>query len=227
MASVFDALTSESDLSNKLEAYFATITVRRDLAQTFGLLAAQSVLQKTLEFRSFHSLVRGLEGIVLDDPGTSDHHVILCVSAVRGAVLYLSHDGTTRIVFKDLDSFWEAINRAADKDEFVEDEHPTMAWVAQDQAGLQGLISKLRSDPAYEEIGPALVPSLSLEDTDFLMGLVDQNSVYIPEAVCREVEARPAAHLLPLIERAEAHPHWMVRNAAIRARVKIDSSTNV
>lgn len=227
MAEEFDALTGDPNLSNKLEAYFNDVAEKGDLAQAFGLLPAQAVIQKTLEFRAFHPLVWSLHGIILDDPNTSDHHVMLCVAGVRGAVMHLCHDGTTRIVFKCTNSFLEAVGRAADEGGFVEDEHPTMAWVADEQDGLQDLISSLRNHVDYDDIGPALVPSLNLKNVEFLANLVEQDSVYVAEAVCREIEIRPAEHLMPVLERAGVHHHWMVRNASIRARAKINGLRNI
>jgi hypothetical protein len=191
------------------------------LDQDLGLLPQSAIIERTRKFRNFHPAVRNLCGIVVDDPGTSDHHVVLCRGAVKGTVLYLAHDGDSRIVFDNIGSFLKAARRAADADGFIDDEHPALAWVADDQTALRHLIVSLRSGPRYGDTVPVLIPSLDLADLDFLSTLIRDDDFYVAEAVCRQIVVRPAAQLMPIVELGQVHAHWMVRNASTQARERI------
>lgn len=221
MIAELNALTGDAGIAEGLDAYFNVVSEWGAPAASIGLLSAQSVIEQSREFRTFHPVVQRLQGIILDDPGTSDHHIVLCRAGVAGSVLHLAHDGTSRIVFDNIRSFLEAARRAAALNGLIEDEHPRHARVLSDQVALRGLIEFLRSDPDYDDIVPALVPSLELSDPNYLSTLVVGEDVYVAEAVCQEITARPSADLMPVVETGEAHAHWMVRNAAASARERI------
>lgn len=214
------ALTGDVRIAEKLETYFQTIEELPE-ADDLGLLDMMKSIEQTEEFRSFHPVVRELKGFILDDAGTSNHHVFIGQSPLVGAVLHLSHDGDSRVVFACVESFMQAAKRAAADEAEIEDEHPEHAWVANDQAKLKELISSLRASPDSEDILTVLVPSLELSDIDFLTSLMEEDGFYIAEAVCNEIVLRPKAHLLPIARKGEEHPHPVVREAAAKARERI------
>ena len=170
-------LVGESALSAVLDAYFRALSERDKTRRCLGLLSEAESVARTQEFRAFHPVVRSLRGIVLDDPGTSDHHLVLCRNGVKGTVLHLTHDGTSRIVFDGIGSFLEAAHHCTDAGSFIDDAHPDHAVVLDDQAMLRSLIVLLRSEPDYGDIVPALVPSLELADLDFMSMLVGGDDV--------------------------------------------------
>lgn len=215
------ALTGDHDITEKLEAYFRTVDAWSEGRDELGLLPRPEAIEQTENFRSFHPLVRTLQGIVLDDPDTSNHHVVVCRSPLEGTVVYLAHDGDSRIVFDGITSFMEAARRASDAGGFLDDEHPQHAWIAGDQAGLKSLIAQLCSEADNEDIVPVLVPSLDLSDPDYLSILFGGDDVYVAEALCRTIAQRPMPHLMQVAEQGEQHPHPMVRNAATLARKRI------
>ena len=214
-------LTGDADIAEQLETYFSIVDERHQGRDDLDLLTMVESIELTEEFRTFQPIVRDLQGVILDDPGTSDHHVLLCRVPFDGAVLHLTHDGESRVVFNSIESFLEAAHRASGIGGYVEEEHPEHAWIADDQATLKNLIASLRSEPDGEDILPALIPSLELSDVDFLSALVTGKGFYVAEAVCREIAARPTPHLLSVAKLGEEHSHSMVRTAAAKARERI------
>jgi hypothetical protein len=210
-------------IAGRLETYFGIVDEWAGGRNDLGLLSMEESIEQTNQFRSFHPLVRDLQGIVLDDPGTSDHHVSLCREPFKGAVMHLAHDGESRIVFEGIDSFLLAARYAAKGGGYVDDEHPKHAWMADDQTALKALIILLVSEPDSEDIVPALLPSLDLFDTGFLSTLVSADDLYVPEAVGREIAKRPASHLMVVAKLCEEHRHPMVHNAGTVARERIAS----
>jgi hypothetical protein len=221
MNSRLAALAGNAAISDQLNSYFGTVDEWHDGIDNLGLLPTMAAIEQTESFREFHPLVRHLQGIILDDPDTSDHHVVLCRDPLGGVILHLAHDGDSRIVFGSIDSFLAAARRASDARDFLQEEHPEHAWVVDDQAALKSLIVLLRSEPDGEDVVPALVQSLDLSDADYLSTLVDGDDVYVAEAVCHAIAKRPAPHLISVTARCEQHPHAMVRNAAALAARRI------
>jgi hypothetical protein len=72
-----------------------------------NLIMPRDAAALTAQFREFHPVVQVLQGVVLDDPDTSNHHVYLSTKCCAGTVLYLDHDGDSRIVSPSLVSFLE------------------------------------------------------------------------------------------------------------------------
>ena len=209
------------EIAAQLENYFGIVEEWGDGRNDHGLLSTEESVEWTNRFRSFHPLVRDLQGIILDDPGTSDHHVALCREPFKGAVLYLAHDGESRIVFEGVDSFLIAARYAAKRGGYVVDEHPNHAWMADDQPALKGLIILLASGPDSEDIVPALLASLDLSDAGFLSALVSADDLFVPEAVGREIAKRPSSHLMAVAKLCEDHRHPMVQKAGAVARERI------
>jgi hypothetical protein len=214
-------LTGDPKLAQDASAYFHTLGTRPDAGHDLGLLNEAAAIALTRQFRSFHPVVQGLHGILLDDPDTSDHHVLLGHEAVSGAILYLAHDGDSRIVFPGLNAFLAAARQAAASGDTIEDQHPDRACILPDQPALRSLIASLRPTPHYEDTAPLLIASLDLAEIDFLAALVRDPPVYVAEAVLRAIAARPSATLLPIVDAGASHDHVMVRNAADAARRRI------
>lgn len=218
-------LTGDADLALRLDDYFHSVDAREllaGIAETPGLLSFQQAVQWTEDFRSFHPLVDSLRGIVLDDADTSNHHIVLCAASVKAMVLYLNHDGDSRIVFDSIEIFAEAAAHVGRTGGSLKDEHPAHSPFAKDQTGLRNLMAALRSHPdGGEDVLPALVPSLDLSDADFLLSLISDDELVVAEAVGRAVACRPASHLLPVVEACERSPHPMVRTAGGLARARI------
>ncbi|CAM4385281.1 hypothetical protein [Kerstersia similis] len=212
------ALAGNAALAEKLSLYFQRIADWEAGRRTLGLLTQQDAATQTEQFRSFHPLVRELQGIILDDPDTSSHHIVLGCSALQGAVLFLTHDGDSRMVYGDIEHFLSAARQACAAGEMLDEVAPDQAWVAADQPALRQLCQQLLDTPEAEEVLPALIPSLDLTDAQALSLLVRDEDIYVPEALCREIAARPAAHLMPVVTRCEKHPHLMVQQAAARAK---------
>ncbi|PXA99527.1 hypothetical protein DMC47_02850 [Nostoc sp. 3335mG] len=204
-----------------MHAYFSTVDEWAIGKSTLGLFSIEESIDWTNQFLAFHPMVRHLQGIILDDPGTSDHHASLCRDPFKGAVMYLAHDGESRIVFDGMDSFLKAARDAAERKEAVYEQHPKRSWIVNDQAALKDLITSLQSGADGEDIVPALVPSLDLSDTDFLATLVSGHDLYVPEAVGREIAARPTPPLMAIAKLCEEHRHPVVRNAGAIARERI------
>lgn len=216
-------LTGDAALAEKLATYFQQVSGWEEGCQALGLFTSPDAIAQTEQFRSFHPLVQALQGIIVDDPGTSSHHFVIGCAALRGAVLYLTHDGDSRIVYADIDAFLAAARQACAAGDMLEDVAPGEAWQATDQAALQQFCQHFLATQDAEDVLPALIPSMDLSDVPALALLVRDEDLYVPEAICRQIAARPARQLMPLVERCETHPHVMVQQAAARAKKRIES----
>src|SRR5437667_8895727 len=99
LAQIFDPVPDD------VVAYFDHIadgSLSSLLEFELNLLAVSRAIGLTAQFLQFHPIVRALNGFVLDDGNTSDHHVFLAEAPLMGAVLFLSHDGHSRVVYPSL-----------------------------------------------------------------------------------------------------------------------------
>jgi hypothetical protein len=216
-------LTADQALAEQLQSYFSSLETTKSALvadAAIGLLPLARSFELSQEFRSFHPLIKSLAGIILDDAGTSDHHVLVCVAPLKGLVFHLAHDGDSRIVFENLDAFVAAAERAKETDDYVSDEHPEDPFVADDQVALRNFLSFLRSQDDFDQTVPALVSSLDFSQPEFLIALIGDDMA-IGEAVALEIAARPAPGLLPVAEFCERHPHIILRQAGRMARESI------
>jgi len=199
-----------------LEAYFDRIkrgfyARRRDIG--LNLLPVHQAADLTREFREFHPVIRTLDGFILDDPQTSDHHVYLGHPSLKGAVLYLAHDGDTRVVFASSDDFLAAADAAMDSGRDLIDRHPVISPIASDQERLSELIEQQLDADDGTAVITAIVPSMDLrdraQDQDFFLG----------EAVAAEISKRPRADLREIAEICAAHRHIQAAQAGRRDKL--------
>src|SRR5438270_11098335 len=90
-----------------------------------NLLRVHESVEQPNAFRDFHPIVQRLDGLVLDDPDTSNHHVYLSRPPFAGNILFLSHDDATRIVFPSLTDFLRTARTAKETQRWLGDLHPT------------------------------------------------------------------------------------------------------
>jgi len=205
-----------------LDAYLARIQ-----GQDFSgasLLSGDDIVRWSLDLRSL-PIPRRLDGLVLDDPRTSNHHLLLTAPPLAGAVLYLSHDGDSRVVFADVEGFVEAARRAADDDREIEDFHPSTSPSADDQAGVGVLIRSLLASADDEDAAVAFIPSLDLRDPELLRELASHENFFVAEALAVEIAKRPAAALREIASMCAAHAHPQAANAGQRAVAAVERST--
>ncbi len=203
-----------------LDAYLARID-----GQDFSgasLLSAADIVRWSLDLRSL-PIPRRLDGLVLDDPQTSNHHLLLTASPLAGAVLYLSHDGDSRVVFADVEDFLDAVRRAAADDREIEDFHPSVSPPADDQAGVGALIRSLLASADDEDAAVAFIPSLDLRDTGLLRELASHENFFVAEALAVEIAKRPSAALREIARICAAHAHPQAANAGKRAVTAVAS----
>lgn len=184
-------------------------------------LFTRSKAQKTTDLFSGHPTIEALGGFVLDDPDTSDHHVFATKSPIAGQVLYLSHDGDTRIVFESLVGFVDAVDRALKEGCLLSDLHPVVSPGCRDQPGLVSFIETLCKDDEGEDVAVQLIPSLDLYDFDLLERLAGGDNFFLAEAIAIEIRKRPRPDLMHIAEQCCAHPHPQVAKAGAAAVVAI------
>lgn len=180
-------------------------------------LLSRGEAQKATELFSGHQTIEALGGFVLDDSETSDHHVFAMKSPVAGQVLYLSHDGDTRIVFDSLSRFVDAVERALAQGCPLNSMHPSLSPLCQDQPKLVNFINTLRDDDEGEDVAVQLIPSLDLYDSELLERLAAEDNFFLAEAIAIEIGKRPRPDLLRIAELCSAHPHPQVANAGAAA----------
>ncbi len=182
----------------------------------------------TKEFRSFHPVVAALGGVILDDPNTSNHHIYLSMKPCDGTVLYLDHDGVTRIVFPTLSAFVEASQTAVATGDSIREVHPDSGIVVTDQCGLSRLIEDMYEkgfDRETNDVILALIPSMDLRDFTLLHRLAVDPDFYIAEAFADTIACRPRSDLKPLAELCTQHPHSQASRAGSRASAAIRAIT--
>jgi hypothetical protein len=130
------------------------------------------------------------------DADTSNHHLLLTCSPLAASVLFLSHDGDTRVVFNSASAFLEAVRKARDSGLDVPELHPACSPVAQDQAALSTFIRGLLDAADLGDAVVALVPSMDLQDADLLRRLAQDEDFHLGEAVGIEIGKRPSPALL-------------------------------
>ncbi len=206
----------------ELDAYFERVGNARyagHLRNEVNLLDRTNA-KKMSDLLSEHPTIQLLGGVVLDDPDTSNHHIFATRSPVAGQVLFLSHDGDTRIVFASLDEFVDAAERAVNEGRWLTDLHPLCSPLTPDQKGLAELIRHLCLGNGDEDTALELIPSLDLSDVDLLEYLAAAPNFFLAEAVAVEIAKRPRKDLLSVAELCSAHPHPQAASAgneAVRA----------
>jgi hypothetical protein len=195
---------------------------RKDL--DLNLLAPLAATQLTATFHSFHPVIRELGGVIIDDPGTSDHHVFLSKPPLEGTVLFLAHDDDTRVVFSTLGDFLSAATAAKQQHKLLTDFHPPLSPVIADQVGLGAFVRHALADRSLNDVIVTLIPCLDLRDLALLEQLVDYEDFFLGEAVAMEISKRPSAELRVIADLCARHPHPQVANAgrlAISATVQL------
>ena len=202
-----------------LTDYFAELARRSEagqIAEELNLLPAKEAVKLTRMFLEFHPVIQALGGLVLDDPGTSDHHFYVGKSPLKGMVLSLSHDGDTRVVYRSLAEFVAFSQKASEFAQPLEDMHPAQSPLAGDQAALSLFAGQLLEDGEGEAL-TAVIPSLDLSDGALLQRLAMDEDFYLGEALAMEIEKRPSAALLEVAQLCARHPHSQVADAGRRA----------
>ncbi len=165
----------------------------------------------------FHPLVGRLQGIVLDDPNTSNHHVYLGQPPFSGCILYLAHDDDTRIVFQSLNDFLQMAMLAIAEGRDISDFHPQCSPVLEDQAALCTLIEQDFALDLENELTLACIPSLDMNNLPLLQKLASSDDFFLAEAVAIEICKRPAESLRHIADLCSRHAHPQAENAGRRA----------
>ena len=186
------------------------------------LLTAEQAVQWTRSVRG-HPIVETLDGVVLDDVETSNHHVYVKAAPLKGAVFFLCHDGDSRIVYASLAEFLSAAIHARSDGQLLEDQHPPRSPIAPDQAGLSEWIRQLLMLDNGDELVPLFVPSLDLSDRLLLRELAGENNFFIVESVAREIAARPTPQLTEIAELCTQHRHPQASGAGKMALAAIQA----
>jgi len=221
------------ELQANIDAYFEIVSKgeHSGLYQVELNLLGRAAAQSLTGTFSFHPLVRDLDGLVLDDPSTSNHHILLRRHPFEGHVLYLAHDGNSRIVFPCLTDFLCAADAAKASGQFLSELHPLVSPDGMDQKAVSMLVRSL-VEGADEGIGVALalIPSMDLSDTDLLVELVQHEDFFVGEAVGEAIAQRPSNVLREVALLCSKHPHPQAARAgakALRAIGDVSSSSSV
>lgn len=197
-----------------LEQYFDQIRHADRLPNS--LFAPEKVVEQSKLFAS-HPAVQTFHAYVLDDEGTSNHHLLMTAAPLAGAVFFLSHDGDSRVVFDSAAQFLTAVREAHVQEVSVSEFHPHQSPMVKDQAALADFIRTLHERGECSDLIVSLVPSLDLEDLSLLQLLVSDADFYLGEAVAMEIEKRPSRTLLPIAIACASHRHPQVAGAGARA----------
>jgi hypothetical protein len=146
-----------------------------------NLLPPPRAVDLTAKFRQF-AIIEALKGFVLDDGNTSNHHFYVAGSPLQGTVLFLAHDGDSRIVYPSLNEFVSAARAAKEQDLWFPDIHPAHSPVAPDQTALSQFIRQHLGSENGTEIVTAIIPSIDLRDITLLRRLAEDDDFFLGEA---------------------------------------------
>ncbi len=189
-----------------------------------NLLPIAEAVRWTNDFRDFHPLVQTLGGVILDDPNTSNHHVYLSQPVFGGAVLFLNHDGDSRIVFRNLSEFLDAARHSIDDNVDLRTCHPKGGILIDDQNGLNGLIAELydeNNDGDGTDVVLALISSSNLIADGLYERMANDDDFYIAEAIGDTIAHRPRPSLESLAMVCRNHSHPQASRAGERAMAAI------
>jgi hypothetical protein len=216
LSEIFDEVPAD------LEAYFDRIkngryAKRRDVE--LNLLPVHEAVDLTHKFRELLAIVQTLDGFILDNADTSNHHVYLDHPSLKGAVLYLNHDGDTQVVFASLDDCLTAADAAMGSGHDLSGYLPLFCPLAKDQECLGELVrQQLELEDGYgTDVITAIIPSMDLRDLKLLKRLAQDPDFFLGEAVAVEISKRPSAELREVAELCAAHLHFQAAHAGRRA----------
>lgn len=217
------------DVPRGLLSYFDAIsdgTFSGCFQREINLLPLQDSLRVT-ESLIDQPVIQSLGGLVLDDANTSNFHVYLTSPALKGFILYLSHDGDTRAVYASIEDFLAAARSALTQSSFSwEDEHPKAAPLAIDQKALSQLVVTALEEDDSSTL-TALIPCMDLSDIPLLRRLAVDADFYFGEAVAEAVRLRPSLELLEIAELCISHKHPQVSDVGRKARSAIDQASAI
>lgn len=195
-----------------------------------NLLQIQDAIEQTKRFREFHPAAQFLGGFLLDDPNTSNHHFCLTTPPIAGSILFLDHDGDTRIVFLSLAEFLQAARVARASDQFLSDLHPPGGILIKDQVGLSEFVRGVIDNPDEtnsEWLLITLIPSMDLTDLALVEHLAGMDNFYISEAVGDGIARRPNKSLLAAASACAGHSHPQAQRAGQKALAAIGRQTRL
>ncbi|HEY1136466.1 MAG TPA: hypothetical protein VGE64_03155 [Xanthomonadaceae bacterium] len=198
--------------------YFAAVATGDYSARAsleLNLLDEASSKSLTEQF-GFHPVVSYLDGLVLDDCETSNHHILVRRHPLRGQILYLAHDGESRVVYENLAAMLAAADRARLCGIALSETHPEISPRADDQDALSNMIREFLADEEIELV-LMLVPSMSLKDEKLLSELASHDDFYVVEALAGLIAKRPSEDLREIAQRCAAHPHPQAAGAGLKA----------
>lgn len=212
------------ELQASIDAYFEIVSKdeHSGLYQIELNLLGRVAVQSLTETFSFHPLVRDLDGLVLDDPNTSNHHILLRRHPFEGHVLYLAHDGNSKIVFPSLADFLCAADAAKASGQLLSELHPLVSPHEMDQKAVSHLVRSLvQGTDEGVSVALALIPSMDLSDIDLLAELVQHEDFFVGEAVGEAIAQRPSSVLREVALLCSKHPHPQAARAGAKALLAI------
>jgi hypothetical protein len=188
-----------------------------------NLLPIHEAVGLTNQFREFQPVVQALDGFILDDAETSNYHVYLNHRSLKGTILYLDHDGDTRIVFASLDDLLAAADTAIESGPSLRGFHPIISPLAKDQECLSELIGQQQSLDSEDatSVMTAIIPSMDMRDLELLRRLAQAPDFFLGEAVAIEISKRPSPELREVAELCAAHGHFQAAQAGRRALAQL------
>lgn len=203
-----------------LEAYFKLQRDEPITGRYLNFPCESECVKSTKHFLEFEPLIIATKAVYLDDPNTSNHHFYLPDLPLAGSILYLDHDGDTRIVFRSLQEMISAARVASEKDCFLDELHADRVFLAENQDRLNATITRIYKSLDEGDHDAALllfVASSDFSDARFFETLAADDNFYYGEAIAKSILARPDPRLLSIAEVCQAHNHPQVASPGDKA----------
>ena len=215
---ILDALRPYCEVPpDDLVGHFAGDHFPTDLELSINILRLPSAIEYTAGIHR-HTILGVPFGLVaLEDANNSNPYCYVTKGPTRGSVMYLCHDGDSRIAFSSLRDFMAAIETAITNRTWIDDLPRDETLAGLDRIAIVGHATRLaEADGAAEEIC-VLVPLIPTTEVGLMNILSQHTDFFVREAVAERLAANPNVALLAAAERLAADQHPQVARPGKRA----------
>jgi hypothetical protein len=200
-----------------LVSHFAGDCFPNDPELSINILSLPSAINYTAGIHR-HAILGAPFGLIaLEDANNSNPYCYVTKGPTAGSVMYLCHDGDSRIAFSSLRGFMAAIDTAIANRTRIDDLPRDPALAGLDRSDIVAHVARLaEGNGAIEEIC-VLVPLLSTTEAGLVNVLSQHPDFFVREVVAHLLVAYPNIDLFVAAERLAADPHPQVARPGKRA----------
>ena len=215
-----------------LVAHFSGDYFPNDRELAINILRLDEALKYTEGIQEHAVLGRPFGLIALDDANNSNPFCYITKGPTRGSILYLCHDGESRITFSSLRDFIAAIEVAIAERTWIEELRPDATLSALDSDAVAEYVARLLENGDHTEEICVLIPLLNTSKLKLMESLAKHHDFFIREGVAHQIAANPNVALLDFCNLLATDKHPQVARpgqqalAAVKRLIAVNSSTS-